>query len=113
MPSKQLRKRFELYMQLDISYTSFVRTTSERHRAVVEALLATVWQGGDVYKAAYEGRYCVGCEEYKDAHDLDEEGRCLVHRTPCPSRTEVPRPMPALLCSAVLHLRLLQRKRHS
>ena len=89
-------------VQLDISYTSFVRTTSARHRAVVEMLLETVWQNGDVYKAAYEGRYCVGCEEFKDEQDLDGAGNCPVHKKPCPPRREVCRPPRAALAAMPL-----------
>lgn len=74
-------------VQLDISYDRFVRTTDARHEAVVRALLGRVWDA-DVRKAAYSGRYCVGCEEYKDDDDLDADGNCLVHRTPCPEREE-------------------------
>eukprot|EP00892_Ulva_mutabilis_P003905 jgi/Ulvmu1/1887/UM012_0044.1 len=76
-----------LWDMLDISYDRFVRTTDARHEAVVRVLLARVWEA-DVRKATYRGRYCVGCEEYKDDDDLDEDGNCLVHRTPCPEREE-------------------------
>jgi methionyl-tRNA synthetase len=76
-------------MQLNISYTSFVRTTDDKHQAVVKALLARVWDTGDIYQDAYSGRYCVGCEEYKDDEDLDGDGNCLIHKTPCPHRNEV------------------------
>lgn len=79
-------------MQLDISYDKFIRTTDARHEAVVKALLARVWDT-DVRKAAYRARYCVGCEEFKDDDDLDEDGNCLIHRTPCPEREEVRPPL--------------------
>ena len=76
-------------VQLNISYTDFVRTTDEKHQAVVKALLKHVWESGDIYQDTYSGKYCVGCEEYKDDEDLDSEGNCLVHKTPCPQRNEV------------------------
>jgi methionyl-tRNA synthetase len=76
-------------MQLNISHDRFIRTTNSTHEAVVKALLAAVWNNGDIRKAAYNGRYCVACEEYKDDDDLDESGNCLVHRSPCPERSEV------------------------
>ena len=76
-------------LQLNISHDRFIRTTNATHEAVVKALLAAVWEKGDIRKAAYSGRYCVACEEYKDVDDLDDEGNCLVHRSPCPERSEV------------------------
>lgn len=76
-------------MQLNISYDQFVRTTDAKHETAVLSLLEAVWERGDIYKAAYEGRYCVGCEEYKDDDDLDAEGNCPIHRAPCPVRSEV------------------------
>lgn len=76
-------------MQLDIQYTSFVRTTDAKHEAVVKALLRQLWPTDDVFQASYTGRYCVGCEEYKDPADLDADGLCPIHKTPCPERDEV------------------------
>ena len=60
--------------QLDISYDSFIRTTDAKHEGLVAAVLERVWQRGDIYKADYEGYYCVDCEEYKDAADMDAGG---------------------------------------
>lgn len=37
----------------------------------MSAVLERVWQRGDIYKADYEGYYCVDCEEYKDEADMD------------------------------------------
>ena len=62
---------------LDIGFDSFVRTTEERHRQAVE----TLWQSlrpGDVYRRAYEGLYCSGCEDFYLARDL-VEGLCPEH----------------------------------
>jgi hypothetical protein len=40
----------------------------------VREVLERVWQRGDIYKADYEGFYCVDCEEYKDEGDMDAGG---------------------------------------
>jgi len=85
-----------LWRRLDISNDRFVRTTSATHRAFVTAFLERVWDRGDVYQDAYEGHYCVDCEEYKDEKELvnaagePEEGAdcCAIHRRPCPIRKE-------------------------
>jgi methionyl-tRNA synthetase len=34
---------------------------------------------GDIYKKAYEGLYCVGCEAFYTADELDEGGECFEH----------------------------------
>ncbi|KAL4424484.1 hypothetical protein ABPG77_006793 [Micractinium sp. CCAP 211/92] len=77
-----------LWRDLDIAYDSFIRTTDGPHEALVSAVLERVWQRGDIYKADYEGYYCVDCEEYKDEADMDAEKNCPVHRKPCVNRKE-------------------------
>ncbi|NKB67107.1 MAG: methionine--tRNA ligase [Candidatus Latescibacteria bacterium] len=62
---------------LDIGFDSFVRTTQDGHRQAVTAL----WQAlrpGDVYRRAYEGLYCSGCEDFYLARDLSQ-GLCPEH----------------------------------
>lgn len=77
-----------LWGKLDIRYDSFVRTTDEKHEALVTRVLERVWERGDVYRADYEGWYCVDCEEYKDEGDMDEHKNCPMHRKPCVERKE-------------------------
>lgn len=52
-------------MQLDISYDKFIRTTDSKHEAIVKEFYSRVLANGDIYRADYEGLYCVNCEEYK------------------------------------------------
>lgn len=52
-------------MQLDISHDKFIRTTDPNHEAVVKEFYSRVLSSGDIYRADYEGLYCVDCEEYK------------------------------------------------
>ncbi len=54
---------FETMMKaLGASYTDFVRTTDAHHRGAVQY----IWQQLEphIYKHAYEGWYCVGCEAF-------------------------------------------------
>lgn len=51
--------------QLDISYDKFIRTTNPSHEAIVKEFYSKVLANGDIYRADYEGVYCVNCEEYK------------------------------------------------
>ncbi|CAG9461466.1 unnamed protein product [Pedinophyceae sp. YPF-701] len=77
-----------LWGSLDIQYDSFIRTTDPLHETVVKQALERAWEKGDIYKASYEGFYCVGCEEYKDEGDLADGNVCPTHRTPCQHRSE-------------------------
>jgi methionyl-tRNA synthetase len=72
--------RFErLGERLDISNDEFVRTSRDpRHVACVHALWNACAAKGDLYRKAYEGLYCVGCEQFYEPSELDE-GRCPEH----------------------------------
>ena len=65
---------------LDVTPDRFVRTTDASHRHAVEHFL-TQLRAGDVYRAAYRGLYCAGCEDFYLPRDLDG-GLCPDHRTP-------------------------------
>uniref|UniRef100_A0A0D9VR20 methionine--tRNA ligase n=1 Tax=Leersia perrieri TaxID=77586 RepID=A0A0D9VR20_9ORYZ len=54
-----------LWADLDIAYDKFIRTTDPKHEAVVNEFYSRVLDSGDIYRADYEGLYCVSCEEYK------------------------------------------------
>jgi methionyl-tRNA synthetase len=65
---------------LDISQDHFVRTTEVAHRRAVHALLGRL-KPGDVYRAAYQGLYCAGCEDFYLERDLVDGRLCPEHRT--------------------------------
>jgi methionyl-tRNA synthetase len=48
-----------LWNELGISYTHFIRTTSPEHLRAVRRLLLRARDTGYIYKAFYQGRYCV------------------------------------------------------
>ena len=70
--------RFQgLCAALDISHDRFLRTTEPAHKDGVRWL----WQRlrpEDLYPKEYEGRYCVGCEDFYRSRDL-VDGRCPDH----------------------------------
>ncbi|MGM5008086.1 methionine--tRNA ligase [Rhizobium sp. 969_B3_N1_2] len=72
--------RFErLGGRLDISNQEFVCTSRDpRHVACVHALWRACADTGDLYRKAYEGLYCVGCEQFYEPSELDD-GRCPEH----------------------------------
>lgn len=65
---------------LGITYTDFVRTTTDQHKAFVQGVLQKSFDNGDIYLGEYEGLYCVGCEAFKKASDLTEDGLCPDHK---------------------------------
>ncbi len=69
------------WKKLNISFDKFVRTTSNEHRKSVEKLLQRCYDNGDIYKKAYEGLYCVGCEKFLTKAELDDDGKCPLHKT--------------------------------
>ncbi len=71
----------ELRDVLDLSFDDFLRTSADpRHRAGAEKLWAACARNGDIYKKAYRGLYCVGCEQFYAESDLDD-GCCPEHQT--------------------------------
>ncbi len=70
----------EVWGRLDVSFDDFIRTTEERHRVGVTAMVQRIADRGDLYEAFYEGPYCVSCEAFKPEKDL-VDGLCPVHLT--------------------------------
>jgi methionyl-tRNA synthetase len=69
-----------VWTKLDISFDDFIRTSEERHRKSVQALIQRIQDAGDVYEGKYEGWYCDSCEAFKQEKDL-EDGNCPLHRS--------------------------------
>ena len=86
VPVAELVKRnaarfLALKESLNVSYDDFIRTSAdERHRPGVERLWKVCFEKGDIYKRAYSGLYCVGCEQFYKPEDL-RNGRCPEHET--------------------------------
>lgn len=71
----------DLYEKLDISYNQFVRTSDkEVHWPGAVALWQRLVASDDIYKAKYQGLYCVGCENFYTEKDLID-GKCPIHLT--------------------------------
>jgi methionyl-tRNA synthetase len=65
----------DLWKKLEITNDDFIRTTEERHTRVVQQILQDLYDRDEVYKADYDGWYCVGCERYFTEKDL-VDGHC-------------------------------------
>ncbi len=68
----------EAWKNLNISNDFFIRTTDSRHEKVVQDFLQKIYDKGDVYKAKYEGWYCIGCEKFLTESEL-VDGHCGLH----------------------------------
>jgi methionyl-tRNA synthetase len=69
-----------LWPELNIENSYFVRTTNQPHITVVEHVLRKIYNKGDIYFAEYEGQYCFGCERFYSERELIE-GKCPDHGT--------------------------------
>ena len=66
--------------QLGIETDDFIRTTEPRHAKVVQQILQTVFDKGEIYFGEYGGLYCYGCERFYTEKEL-VDGKCPQHRT--------------------------------
>ena len=75
----KISPRFEeAWKNLNISFDFFIRTTDPRHEKIVAEILQNIYDNDDVYKAKYEGFYCIGCEKFLTETDLVDE-HCGLH----------------------------------
>ena len=65
----------ELWKRLEITHDDFIRTTEPRHKTVVQQTLQELFDRDEIYRAEYEGWYCVGCERFFTEKDL-VDGNC-------------------------------------
>lgn len=70
-----------MWHHLQISYTDFIRTTSPLHTDFVQDVVRKTFAAEYMYRWAYKGFYCVGCEAFKKETDLTPEGTCPDHLT--------------------------------
>ncbi|MCV9948108.1 methionine--tRNA ligase [Paenibacillus sp. BT-177] len=77
----------DLWRKLDISNDDFIRTTEERHKAVVQEIFDRLLKQGDIYKGEYEGWYSIPDETYYTETQLvdvvkDAEGNVTGGKSP-------------------------------
>jgi methionyl-tRNA synthetase len=71
----------EVWGTLGITNDDWIRTSEPRHVERVQAFVQALHDRGDVYVGAYEGPYCVSCEEFKQESEVSD-GRCPIHGIP-------------------------------
>ncbi len=65
----------DLWKKLEITNDDYIRTTEERHKVVVQKILQDLYDRDEIYRAEYDGWYCVPCERFFMEKDL-VEGNC-------------------------------------
>ncbi|MGB9707371.1 MAG: methionine--tRNA ligase [Microgenomates group bacterium] len=63
---------------LNLSYNRFIRTTDPNHIKAAQEFWRLCLKNGDIYKAKYKIKYCVGCELEKTDSEL-VNNRCPIH----------------------------------
>ena len=75
----RLAATFEILKSLlNLSYDRFIRTTSPEHKAAAQEMWKRCEAAGDIYKKAYQVKYCIGCELEKTDSEL-VNGHCILH----------------------------------
>jgi methionyl-tRNA synthetase len=69
------------WADLGVTHDDFIRTTEPRHQQVVQSILQTLWEAGELYLGRYGGHYCFGCERFYTEKEI-VEGKCPDHQTP-------------------------------
>ncbi len=64
-----------MWERLHIDYDRFIRTTDPNHVKVVQHLFRRLVDSGEIYVGQYQGWYCVPCETYLPASEL-QDGAC-------------------------------------
>ncbi len=63
-----------LLPKLNISNDDFIRTTEERHKKVVRAVLQQLFDKGEIYQAEYQGFYSTRQEQFLQNKDRNPDG---------------------------------------
>ena len=68
----------EMTVRVNASNDFFVRTTDDRHKALVQEFLQRIHDRGDIFEGVYAGLYCARCEAFYSEEEL-VDGLCPQH----------------------------------
>lgn len=71
---EQAAKFTSMCQLLNISNDDYIRTSQERHKKVVRALLQKLFDKGEIYKSEYKGFYSARQEQFLQEKDKNEDG---------------------------------------
>ncbi|MDP2637457.1 MAG: methionine--tRNA ligase [Candidatus Levybacteria bacterium] len=69
----------DLAEKLNINFDVFQKGSDPKHYSSSQALWNLCNANGDIYKKTYTGLYCVGCEQFYEKEELNENGECFEH----------------------------------
>jgi methionyl-tRNA synthetase len=78
----------QLWQQLGVSHSDFIRTTEERHERGVREMVRRIAAAEDFYVARHEGWYCPACEQFYTEKELLPGNRCPDHEQPAEWQAE-------------------------
>jgi methionyl-tRNA synthetase len=86
----EMARQFKaVWRALDVSFDDFIQTSEPRHHAGCRKFIQKVFENGHIYKGAYDGLYCEGCESFKTEKEVKEAGGvCPDHKVPPIRRSE-------------------------
>ncbi len=70
----------DLWPELNIKNSYFIRTTDPSHMALVKQIMQQIYDSGDIYFSEYQGLYCYGCERFYTDRELVDD-KCPDHET--------------------------------
>ncbi|MBF0281479.1 MAG: methionine--tRNA ligase [Zetaproteobacteria bacterium] len=82
LADKVVSRYQQLWPELAITNTDFIRTSEPRHHQAVHAMWKKLCAAGAIYKDIYEGWYCVPCETFWTETQLND-AECLEDKK-CP-----------------------------
>jgi len=65
--------------RLKVHFDVFQKASNPQHHESSQKLWTLCEKAGDIYKKAYEGLYCIGCETFYTKEELNENKECLEH----------------------------------
>jgi methionyl-tRNA synthetase len=80
----------EVWQALEISFDDFIQTSEPRHHQGCQKFIQKVYDAGYIYKGAYEGLYCEGCESFKTETEIREAGGVCKDHGVAPVKREEP-----------------------
>ncbi len=70
----------EVAKRLNVQFDIWQRGSDEnKHFTSSQKLWELCSKNGDIYKKSYTGLYCVGCEQFYEPEELNENGECFEH----------------------------------
>ena len=69
----------KLAESLSVQFDVFQKGSNPQHHRSSQKLWELCNKAGDIYKKAYEGLYCVGCETFYTIAELDKNQECFEH----------------------------------